>query len=47
VSFLMCWKFLKFLGLNPMMIWCFDVVSSILRVGTSLNDVMRYVYIFG
>lgn len=41
------WKFLKFLGLNSMMIWCFDVVLSATKVETSLNDVMGCVGMFG
>ena len=41
------WKFLKFLGLNPMSIWCFDIVLSVLKVGTSLNEVMGYIRMFG
>ena len=31
---------LKSLGLNPRVIWCFDVVLSVPRVGMSLNDDM-------
>lgn len=30
-----------------MQIWCFDVVLSVPKVGTSLNDVMGYVGMFG
>ena len=36
-------EFLGFLGLNPMKNRCFDVVLSIPKVGTSLNEVMGYV----
>jgi len=41
------WEFLEFLGLNPMLIWCFDVVLSITKVETSLNDVLGLVDMFG
>ena len=40
-------EFLEFLGLNPMKNRCFDVVLSVPKVGTSLNDVMGYVGMFG
>ena len=36
------WNFevLEFLGLNPRVIRCFNVVFSVPKAGTSLNDVM-------
>ena len=40
-------EFLEFLGLNPMKNRCFDVVLSILKVGTSFNDVLGSVGRFG
>ncbi|OIT32731.1 pentatricopeptide repeat-containing protein, mitochondrial [Nicotiana attenuata] len=40
-------EFLKFLGLNPMLNWCFDVVLSVPKIGTTLNDVLGLVGMFG
>ena len=40
-------EFLEFLGLNPMKHRCFDVVFSAPKVGTSLNDVLGLVGMFG
>lgn len=37
----------KSLGLNPRVIWCFEVVLSVLKIGISLNGDRWLVFMFG